>query len=97
MDVLVKIVVIALLMGALWWGFQPRFTVVVRIRDGVARVTRGKAPATFVREVEQVCGATVSRGWVGGARKGQRVVLAFSRSIPESCRQQLRNLWHLHG
>jgi hypothetical protein len=98
MALLAQLVVIGLLVGALWWACQPRYVFVVRIDHGQPCVTRGKVTPTFLREVGQACGdAEVRRGWVGGVRRGKQVALAFSRSIPQACRQRLRNQWQLHG
>ncbi len=29
--------------------------------------------------------------------EGRRIVLTFSGHVPETCRQQLRNIWNLSG
>jgi hypothetical protein len=98
MDLLPKIFVVVLLVGALVWALQPRYAFVVRIERGTLRVTRGKVALKVLQQLEQACSeADISRGWVGGIQRGRRVTLAFSRSIPPPCRQRLRNLWVLHG
>jgi hypothetical protein len=98
MDLTLKLVVVALVIGALWWGFQPRYAFVVRIETGLLRVTRGKVTTAFLEALGRACSEVgVSDGWVGGVHRGQRVTLAFSRGIPVACQQRLRNLWILHG
>jgi hypothetical protein len=100
MDLFVKIVVSVLVLVALWFAFQPRFLFLVRIRDGVLYVSKGKVIAAFLESIREVCTEHgIRRGWVGGIAlgRGKKVRLVFSRSIPEGCRQRLRNLWLLQG
>jgi hypothetical protein len=53
---------------------------------------------TFVREVGEVCRRHgVRRAEVRGIDEGRRIVLTFSGDMPETCRQQLRNIWNLSG
>jgi hypothetical protein len=98
MELIFKVVVVGLVIGALWWAFQPRYTFVVRIEKGVPRLTKGKVTATFLQEVGQACAeGGIVTGWVGGVRRGRQVTLACSRRIPVPSQQRLRNLWMLHG
>jgi hypothetical protein len=81
-----------------WWILHPRPVFVVLIRNGTARVSRGKVPRAFLAEVSDECRRSgLSNGVVKGVRRGPRLSLAFSRSIPEECRQRLRNVWQLTG
>jgi Protein of unknown function (DUF3634) len=97
-DILFKLLVLALVVAALWWAFQPRYAFVIRIEGGVPRVARGKVTAAFLQNVGQACAELgVSRGWVGGVLRGRQVMLAFSRNIPQPCQQRLRNIWGLSG
>jgi hypothetical protein len=96
MHLAAKLLVIALMAGALWWLVQPRYVFLVRVRHGVPRLTRGKLTGVFLQELGQACAeSTVRRGWIAGVHRGWRVRLEFSRSIPAPCRQRLRNLWVL--
>lgn len=84
------------------WGLysviHPRPVFVVRVEDGKARVVRGKVTQAFLQEIGETCDRHgVKRGGVRGVANGSRIALAFSGDIPPSCRQQLRNLWHLSG
>ena len=98
MELLAKLVLVVLAVGAVWWLVQPRYTFVVRIDGGVPRVTNGQVTAAFLQELGRACGEfAVCRGWVGGVRRGGRTALAFSRNLPQPCRQRVRNLWELHG
>jgi hypothetical protein len=93
-----KLVLVALVLVAVWWAFQPRYLFVVRIAGGVPRATRGKVTAAFLQHVARACAEHgVSHGWIGGVPRGRQVALAFSRGMPPSCRQQLRNLWVMNG
>ena len=97
-DLAVKLIVVALVIGGIWWALQPRYVFVIRIKDGGARLARGKVTSTFLEQVGHACAESgVSRGWVGGVWRGKRLALAFSRNIPPGCQQRLRNLWALQG
>jgi hypothetical protein len=80
------------------WGFwqvcRPRPAFEIRLKNGVARRTRGKVTAAFLRDVQET-GRTlgVTSGVVRGKPLGGRIVLVFSGSIPPICQQRLRNLW----
>jgi len=66
--------------------------------DGVARPARGQVTRAFVQEVGEVCRRHgIRRGEVRGVAADRRIVLAFSGDMPETCRQQLRNIWNLSG
>ena len=94
LEILVKIVVVSAFIGLIYYALQPRYVFVVKIADGVLQVTRGRLTANFLAEMEEaVTRNGVRHGWVGGVGRGGKVGLAFSRSIPGPCRQQLRNLW----
>jgi Protein of unknown function (DUF3634) len=97
-DTFARIAVVAAVVVAIAWLIaSARYVFWVRIRNGVPKVGRGKLAAPFLRDLIDVCGRyPIERGWVGGVRRGRHIQLAFSRSIPEPCRQQLRNLWNLH-
>jgi hypothetical protein len=93
-----RVVIVTLLAGAVWWGLQPRYRFMVSIEGGIARSTRGLVTPVFLRAVSDLCGREgVSHGWIGGVQRGGRTHLVFSRHIPPSCQQQLRNVWQLHG
>jgi hypothetical protein len=98
MDLLIKLVVVGVLVWIAWVVFTPRYVFVVRVRGGVARTTRGKVTSAFLDEIGLgFADAGVADGWVGGVRRGRRVLLSFSPRLPPPLRQRLRNLWLLHG
>jgi hypothetical protein len=90
--------VAAVLVPSLWYAERLRYAFVLLIREGEVLVQRGRATPAFVAEVRRICGEhDVGRGWVGAVRQGRRLRLVFSGSLPEGCRQQLRNVWGLLG
>ena len=95
----VELLLVALVIWGLWTALRPRPQFVVRIADGVPRVGKGKVPPGFLQDIGEVCARhRVSQGEVRGvAVEGRRIALKFSGSMPEPCRQQLRNLWNLSG
>lgn len=94
MDQIFNLAIAAVVIGFVYWAIQPRYVFVIRIDDGIARAAKGKVAPAFLSEVGDACNqAAVRRGWVGGVARGKRVKLAFSRSIPAACQQQLRNVW----
>ena len=98
MELVIKAVVIALVVTGFWFAFKPRYDFAIRIQQGVPMVTHGKVTAAFLLEVAEVCRQLgVQRGWVGGVRRGRKIMLSFSRRMPEAARQRLRNLWGLKG
>lgn len=96
MELPYQIALIALIVAGAWWFFQPRYEFVVRIEDGLPRLSQGKVTAAFLQQIREVCAEYgVVSGWVGGILKGRRRCLSFSRGFPSSGQQQLRNLWAL--
>jgi hypothetical protein len=102
MDIMVETVEIlfiptlalAVVLVALW----HRHAFIVRIKRGTPRVVKGKVAGPFLEEVSDVCRASgIQRGWVGGIRRGKRIVLAFSWHFPRPVKQRLRNLWVIHA
>jgi hypothetical protein len=98
MDLFTNLLVLGFIAAALWWACQPRYVFLVRLVGGEPRVARGKVTAAFLQMVREVCApAGVRHGWVGGVTRGRRIALHFSRSIPRSCQQRLRNQHVLNG
>lgn len=78
----------------LWTAFKPQCAFVIAIRDGVARLARGKATQAFVDAVSEVCGeCDLQRGEVRGIRQKHGLRLEFSWQVPAPCRQRIRNIW----
>jgi hypothetical protein len=97
-DLFLKLGLMALAAWGLWSVCRPRSAFVVRIKGGVPRVAEGKVTQAFVYQIREACSRhQVGHGVVRGVIKGGRIALSFSRGIPPTCRQQLRNLWTLTG
>ena len=98
MDFVLKLLFVGLFLGALYSAFRPRFVFVVRIENGVARVTKGTVPRLFLEEVNAICRHNqITRGSLKGVAKGRRILLTFSGPISQACQQRFRNAWCLHG
>jgi len=95
LPILLLAVVLVLLFG---WAAWPRRLFVVRIQGGQARVTRGKVTPSFLQEIRDACRRHgIQSGRVHGTVQDSRIVLGFSGGLSPEFRQQLRNLWQIHG
>jgi hypothetical protein len=89
---------IALAAWALWSVIGTQYAFVVRIEDGKPRVAGGKVTRAFLHEIGTTCRRHgVKDGMIRGAARGGQIGLVFSREMPPSCQQQLRNQWALAG
>jgi Protein of unknown function (DUF3634) len=71
---------------------------VIRIKAGVPFLVKGKIPQAAVAELADVLQRHgVRRGAIYGLNRRGTVTLGFSRSIPATCRQALRNVWSMHA
>jgi|SRR5580698_7860095 hypothetical protein len=94
MGLLEPIIVLAAVAAVAWLLFSPRFEFRIRISRGSLRLTTGKLTRDLIAELTPICQEWgIKRGWIAGVRRGKRVTLMFSRSVPSACRQQIRNLW----
>jgi len=92
---LVLLVVVGAIAWVIWHG---RAEFVVRIRDGRPERFRGPVGKEFLRDLEEICRREeIPAGTIRGKRDGGRVVLQFSRQIPQPCQQQIRNAWQASG
>lgn len=88
------ILILGLITGGAWIALSPPLVFKIRITNGTLRVTKGKVGHGCLQEFgEIVRREEIPRGWIGGVKRGRRLTLVFSRSIPPGCRQQIRNLW----
>ena len=98
METVLHLIIVALVVAGAWFAFQPRYHFVVRVEGETARTESGKVTATFLREVSEICREHgVRRGVVYGQLRRRQIVLSFSRGIPASCQQRLRNFWAYHA
>jgi len=97
-DLVFNIALVGAIVAGVWFALQPRYVFLVRVKHGIASVTKGKATPAFLEEIDQACReAALTHGRIGGIRRGKRVILTFSSNIPASLQQRLRNTWLLHG
>jgi hypothetical protein len=99
MEYAVLAVVLVVVAVAVSWKMTARQRVfVIQIRNGVPFLRRGKVSQAFVVELADVLSRHgVRRGSIYGVQKAGRVALGFSRGIPASARQSLRNVWAMHA
>ena len=77
-----------------WSLALARFVFQIRIRDGQPIVRKGKVTLAFLGHITEVCrDEGITRGWVGGVRRGRWIALRFSGNFPPGLRQRLRNAW----
>ena len=89
-----RLIVFALIAALVWWALKPRPVFVIVIRHGTARVTSGNVTASFVSAVKDECRRSeLDEGTIRGIHNKGRIALIFSRHIPPSSRQRLRNAW----
>jgi hypothetical protein len=75
---------------------RARYVFEIRIQDGQPRIRRGKVPLAFLTHMGAVCrDGGVTRGWIGGVRRGSRTALQFSREFSPGLRQRVRNAWEM--
>jgi uncharacterized protein DUF3634 len=91
---LIEILVVVVVVGGAWKALSPQPVFKIRVAKGALRVTRGKVTPDFQQQAREIFSQwKISRGWFGAVRRGKRLTLVFSYSVPPGCRQQLRNLW----
>jgi hypothetical protein len=89
---------VALVAAAVLVALWHQHAFIVRLKRSGPRVIKGKVTASFLEEVVDICRTSgVCHGWLGGLRRGKRIVLVFSWHFPTPVRQRLRNLWALHA
>jgi hypothetical protein len=85
-----EILIVGCVVWAAWVALSPKPVFKIRVAKGSVRVTKGKVTAEAAEILHQW---KISRGWIGAVKRGRRLTLVFSHSVPPGCRQQLRNLW----
>ncbi len=89
-----EILIVAIVVGGAWIALAPKPVFKIRVAKGSLRVTRGTVTANFQQQAAEILDQwKISRGWFGAVKRGRRLILVFSHSVPPGCRQQLRNLW----
>lgn len=96
-NIAVAVVIVALVIGGLWYAARPKCVFLLALEGGRLRVVRGKVLPAFVDEARTILAASgVTSGEIRGHARGRSVVLACSASIPPDVQQRLRNVWLLH-
>jgi Protein of unknown function (DUF3634) len=92
------VVVVCLMLLALRKAFRPPTVFTVRIVDGNPQAIGGKVTPSFLSRVQEVAAENeITRGTVSGYAHGKFIRLIFSKEIPVSAQQQLRNWWASFG
>src|SRR5438045_408329 len=90
--------IVAIGVLAFWQIYLRGCVFVVQIRAGFPSLASGRVPPAFVADVADVANRHgVRNGSIRGFKRGGRVSLRFSRSIPTGCRQGIRNVWAMHS
>jgi len=98
LDLLIRLVVIALVAWGFWIALRPRRAFVVRVAGGRPHTVQGVVTPAFLERVREVCCEHgVKSGTVRGLVRGRRISLAFTRGFPPAAQQKLRNWWILAG
>jgi len=96
-SVAILAVVVGLAVVITWQATARGRVFVIRVRNRVPFLTRGKVSQAFVTELAEVLQTHgVRRGSIYGVRRRGSVLLDFSRGIPPAVRQALRNVWSMH-
>jgi hypothetical protein len=91
-----KLIGVGLVGWFLWALVQPRYVMLIKIREGKPRIVKGKMTAAFAERITDVCQEFgIAHGWIGGIAQGKLIVLQFSRSFAPLPRQRLRNEWQV--
>lgn len=80
---------------ALGWFFVRAPTVfVIKVRQGIPRVIRGRATNSVVQAIQEICEQNlVTKGTITATQMGPRKLrLRFTADISPGCQQQIRNL-----
>jgi hypothetical protein len=97
-DLPIILLLAALAAWAIWTAYRGQPIFEIRVKNGVPRITRGTATASFLGDVGDACRRhQVRSGVIRGESKGRQIALSFSSNIPPFCQQQLRNVWNVSG
>ena len=92
LTLLIMLLLLGLGVALMLWHARQVFS--VELRDGTARVRRGKPPAGFLRGCEDVARQFgLKRGRIAAVRTDTGVQLRFSRDLPAKTHQAFRNVW----
>jgi Protein of unknown function (DUF3634) len=96
--VILSVAVVAALVIVSWVVTASSRVWVIRLRNGTPVLVKGRIAPMVVSELGEVLQRHgVRRGALYGVRRRGTVALGFSPSIPQKCRQALRNVWSMHA
>jgi hypothetical protein len=96
--VILSIGTVAALVVISWLVLTNSRVWVIRLRNGTPVLVKGKIAPMVVSELGDVLQRHgVRRGSLYGVKRRGTVALGFSPSIPQRCRQALRNVWSMHA
>ena len=96
--VILSVAVVGALVVISWVVTASSRLWVIRLRNGNPVLVKGRIAPMVVSELGEVLQRHgVRRGALYGIRRRGTVALGFSRSIPQKCRQALRNVWSMHA
>lgn len=97
MDPLSGFLLLAAIGFAVWIAFRSQAVWVVRIRDGLPVVSKGKVAAGFLNDVTEIAQRnSITKATIRGIQRGAKVQLQADNSLPAGIQQQLRNSWQFH-
>jgi hypothetical protein len=83
-----------LVIWGVWRAAQPRCAFVILVRAGEPVIASGAVTAAFLQQLREVVATYgIQTAKVSGVVHGRRIALQFSRQIPGSACQRLRNWW----
>ena len=95
---LLALAAVGLVAVVAWLVVRPPAVFVVRIRGGTPAAMRGKVTDAFLSAIAEMGRELgVQTGEIRGVPRGRRIALWFSRGLPASFCQRLRNWWAMSG
>jgi hypothetical protein len=96
--VIVSVALVVALVVIAWLVTASSRVWVIRLRNGTPVLVKGTIAPMVVSELGEVLERHgVRRGALYGVKRRGTVGLGFSPSIPQRCRQALRNVWSMHA
>lgn len=98
METLAAILLLAAALAALILLSRPRPAFVLVVKEGKARVKKGKVLRGFIEDCEDLISeGKIQRATIKGFMKSGHLALRFSHQIPKSYHQRFRNAWGFHA
>jgi hypothetical protein len=97
METLVKIACLAVVAIVVYLFVRPKAVFVIRIKNARLHIAKGSVPEKFLGDCRSiVVESNIRNGKIRAVNNAGRIALCFSRQIPKSARQQLRNVWSIY-